>query len=184
MSIATQDMKHGMPVTIDGDDTTIWDVLDRSPRAGEWWLHRWEGDVWHTKEVHQRRMNAACQLSAPLTRTDKWKKGPFHVTSRTTPAGYLRVQGHVVGIWGVHRNESKTWTLTHLPTGLSVPVHGMVGHNPTAADMRRVAEHVAQHLFPLLANIPFGGTPTRTHQPDMEALKALVSVPLPALVTA
>lgn len=180
MTIATADIKHGLKVTLDGSDT-VWDLLDRAPRAAHWWLHRWEGDIWHTTEAHPRNMTAAQELSAPLTRTDKWKKGPFEVHSNASPNGRHRVQGHVVGVWGVHRNESKQWVLTHLPTGYSVPTNAMLKtYSPVAADMRRAAEHLAGQTFTLDAG-EFGIMPDRA---AMQDLKDAVSHPLPSLVGA
>jgi len=183
MAIATADMKHGLKVTIAGTGA-VWDVLDKTPRPGHWWLHRWEGDVWHTTEAKQTDMDAAQELSTPLTKTEKWKKGPFEVSSRNSDTGRHRVQGHVVGVWGVHRNDSKNWVLTHLPSGLSVPTGTMVGYSPTAADMRRAAEYVAGHEFPLLDTLPFGATSFKTVQEDMTRIREICGQPLPVLVTA
>lgn len=180
MSIATADMKHGLKVTIDATGD-VWDVLDKTPRPGAWWLHRWEGGQWHTCERKQTDMDATQELSPVLTKTDKWKKGPFNVSSRASDTGRNRVQGHVVGVWGVHRNDSKIWVLTHLPTGMGVPTGAMLGYSPNAADMRRAAEYLASLDFPELDAAEFGKTPSRD---AIATLRDAVSQPLSALVNA
>lgn len=50
-----KDVKHGIHVTVNSE--RVWEVLDRSPRANSWWLHRWNEDGnWEYTDSHVNNM--------------------------------------------------------------------------------------------------------------------------------
>jgi hypothetical protein len=62
MALQAKNVKHGMHVTISGNGAgdRVWEVLDRSPRANQWWLHRRDNSgEWQTTEAHITSMTAA-----------------------------------------------------------------------------------------------------------------------------
>lgn len=174
MAIATADMKHGMTVTTHSGE---WEVLDKHPLAGNWWLHRWNAGVWETDYCHERGMDAVSELSPVVTDAAKWGRAPFNICKDGKP---VRQMGYALGKWGVDNREIFGWTVTYLPTGLSVPIHTMVGYRPTIAEVRGVVEMLASHDFPVLDSLAFGEVPTEQHRPELERLKALLTPALQA----
>lgn len=57
-----KDIKHGMKVrtwSLEPDGFTEWEVLDRAPQPGQWWLHRWdENGEWQTTCCHRYNFSA------------------------------------------------------------------------------------------------------------------------------
>ena len=56
MALAASEIKHGMIVAARGV-AGQWEVLDRRPRAGYYWLHRWNGSEWEATYEHQRDLH-------------------------------------------------------------------------------------------------------------------------------
>ena len=52
------EIKPGMLVRCgDTGSDTEWEVLDRAPKPGQWWLHRWdENGEWQTTCSHRYSM--------------------------------------------------------------------------------------------------------------------------------
>lgn len=170
--IASMDMRHGMRVAFNGKE---WDVLDRHPRAGSWWLHRWHGEQWETTHAHETELDAAdtAALSEPLQESDKWTKAAFNIADNgTMPAAPVRKTGYVLGKWGAHKKEGQrwqAWTITHLPTGLAVKQE----HN--LQETRATLETLAAQDFPLLHAAAFGIKPDAAAA-DVARLKELLGV--------
>jgi hypothetical protein len=169
------DMRHGMRVTFNGKE---WDVLDRHPLNREWWLHRWQGGQWETTHAHEMSMDAAdaAALSEPISESDKWTKAAFNIADGTTmPALPKRKTGYVLGKWGAHKRDDtrwQAWTITHLPTGLSVK------HAANLQETRATLETLAAQDFPLLHAAAFGHKPAEADAAaaDVARLKELLSV--------
>lgn len=57
-----KDIKYGMKVrtwSLEPDGFTEWEVLDRAPKAGQWWLHRWdENGEWRVTCCHRYNFSA------------------------------------------------------------------------------------------------------------------------------
>lgn len=56
-ALQEKDIKHGMTVrtwSLEPEGFTEWEVLERGPQNGQWWLHRWtpEGE-WQTICSHR-----------------------------------------------------------------------------------------------------------------------------------
>lgn len=52
------DIRHGMAVTV--PDGSVWEILDRHPKANHWWLHcRDAAGSWQTTYEHQNSLQAA-----------------------------------------------------------------------------------------------------------------------------
>ena len=174
MTIATSDMRHGMKVSI--PDNGEWEVLDRTPRAGQWWLHRWtEAGQWETTEAHESYMTAVSELSPAVTERETWGRAPFNTFSNGEPT---RRVGYVLGKWGAHNLKPYGWTVTHLPTGMSVPTDKLLGYGPTLAEVRAVVELLAAEDFPLLDTLEFGVKPDGAIA-DIQRLKSLLTAPTP-----
>lgn len=183
MAIATSDMKHGMQVTVNSD--RVWEVLDRHPLPGNWWLHRWNAEgEWETTYNHENSMTAVSELSPAVTETAKWSRVPFNIVNTTTGTPIPdRKIGYALGKWGAHKRAGTNngWTVTHLPTGFSVPTDKLLSYCCNMAEVRAVVELLASHDFPNLDSVPFGITPGDAAKPDMERLKALLIPELQAV---
>lgn len=58
MALAAADIRHGMAVT--AQDGSVWEILDRHPKANHWWLHsRDAAGAWHYSYTHQSQLSAA-----------------------------------------------------------------------------------------------------------------------------
>ena len=56
MALKAADIKPGMAVVcnLSGDSAGQWELLDKHPNRGWWWLHRWTRDgEWETTSEHQ-----------------------------------------------------------------------------------------------------------------------------------
>lgn len=54
--IPAHKVQVGMTVTIKGE-TGTWSVLNRHPKPGYWWVHRWtDKEEWQTAAAHYRSM--------------------------------------------------------------------------------------------------------------------------------
>lgn len=178
MTIATADMKHGMKVTLsyaeDGDRSAgVWEVLDKSPRNRQWWLHRWNDGVWETTEAAETAMVAAdtSELSAPVLFSAKWTKAAYTTADVTTvPATPKRQTGYVMGHWGTRRDELfKEWRITHLPTGLSV------GSRPTMPTARALITALSGLELTALDRVPFGDQEAaRLATEELQTIKTLM----------
>jgi hypothetical protein len=172
MSIATSDMRHGMKVSL--ENSGEWEVLDRTPRNRTWWLHRWNNGKWETTDAHEDYMDAVSELSEAVTERATWGRAPFNTSSNRN--GSIRRVGYALGKWGTHKNSNGYgWTVTHLPTGLSVPTDRILGYRATITEVRAVVEMLAAEDFPLLDGLEFGSKPVEVVRPEIERLKALLT---------
>lgn len=150
--LATYDMRHGLKVVT---ETGEWEVLDRHPLNRHWWLHRWNRfGQWETDYAHENEMTAvAGELAEAVTERAKWGKCPFNTSGAEGP---VRQVGYALGKWGTYKVKDWGWRVVHLPTGLSVPTHELLGHSPTLKEVKGLVEKLAADSFPLLDEAGFG----------------------------
>ena len=123
-------------------------------------------------------MTAVSELSPAITEREKWGRAPFN-TANTKTGVPDRKMGYALGKWGAHKPAGNYgWTVTHLPTGFSVPTDKIIGYRSTIGEVRAVIEMLASHDFPTLDRLPFGQTPPSEARPELERLKSLLSTPI------
>ena len=70
----------------------------------------------------------------------KWAKANFEILIGPDPGYKEEVGGYTWECWGVHKDSSRTWSLTHLPTGRAITAH---------ARTKLAARDIAEKLNPL-----------------------------------
>lgn len=181
-------VKHGMTVTVPvkgplvgwrrnkiEDHSGTWEVLDKAPGGvTSWWIHRtnaagrWESVKVDADMMEEQAPRIEWDATAPLN--PKVRAGSY--STFHTDKGYANATGWIAGEYGTHNpGAGFLWTITHIPTGLSVfrECYNM-------ADAKALLTKLGE-LDCLFPGLGFGDSPT-----DKVALSTLKAILKPELV--